>query len=128
MDSDDESTQMDYDVPKRSEFMTTLRDLDAELWCQGYARIVQKQFQPQGSKEPVNNDNGYLKYRGIYYYSTNEQFPYVKLKLCKQHPNIDHPYPLVTCCNQAGYEPFLGQLITGRFNDLDLVVVHPNFF
>lgn len=72
--------------------MQALRDFDSELWVLNTARIVQKPFRPQASRDPPVTRNGYILYRGVYYFSTNEECPYVGLK-----KNILGSFPLPAC-------------------------------
>ena len=98
-----------------------LRSFDPELWPSGSARLIQTPFQPQASLDPVVNENGWLLYRGVYYYSDNKDYPYVALTTTSHRP-----FPLVRCCNKHSYDLFLSKFFNAGFSNACVSVHLPS--
>lgn len=101
--------------------INNLRQLDSEVWVVNAARIIQTPFQPCGSKDCIQNEYGSICYRGIYYYSSNPERPYVAMI-----KNKNLSLPLVRTCNKYAFECFLEKFEMGEFSWYDVTVQLPS--
>jgi len=94
-----------------------LKSADKSVWSPGTSRIIPAPRQPQVSSKPIRYPS--IKYRNLYYYSINEEFPY--LELIKRE---GFKYPLVRCCSYVQYLIFINELKNNQFNGIDIEIVH----
>jgi len=95
--------------------------LDETIWPSRVNRIIPKELQAKESKiAPIDDAKGWMKYRGIYYYSTNTKYPYIKLR---RHSAL--PCALPICCSLNSYQKFIKLLDDGFFPELN-VKIHTN--
>lgn len=99
--------------------LQSLKDLDPEVWVDNTGRYVQTPLRPQASKDPISNKMGWIKYRGIYYYSTNPTYPYVRLM---KRNGLEHP--IVYCCKLELFDRFLRQYNDGYFDKYPVEIYH----
>lgn len=97
-----------------------LRKNDAKMWFPGVTRIIPGKFLPYSSKEPVIRDNGSIFYRGVYYYSPDRDYPYVRM--IKSTKSIN---PLIRTCDEDSYNDFLRERLWGEYIDEDTIVYVP---
>lgn len=97
-----------------------LRQHDKQLWFAGVTKIVKSSCLPSASKESCVRDNGSIYYRGVYYYSNDRKFPYVRMKIVK-----NSVAPVITVCDKESYDKFLHERLYGQFADVDAWVCLP---
>ena len=108
-------------VGRKVSKINILRSLDPEVWPQNSARILQTPYQPQVSLTPVDNTHCWLSYRGKYYYSDSDKYPYVMLM-----KNKHLPLPIVKCCTKQCYDRFLSKFFSGVFGEKGITVHTPS--
>lgn len=97
-----------------------LRRYDKELWVPEVTRTIKSELLPSASKESCVRENGSIFYRGVYYFSHDRNYPFVRFETPKKLG-----VPLVTACTKKSYDEFLEQRLNGEFVDVEAWVCLP---
>lgn len=89
---------------------------DSELWAKDFVKDIPEQYLPMARYEPQSKGSNCIKYRGLYYYSSNPELPYVRLVKINKYP-----IPFICCCFKASYDMFKSELNT-KYKDVDVSI------